>query len=300
MTKANSFLYLLAAVSALVPVNVTAAPRQKASCQSSRMSVSVPPESPMELSRHKLRSGSGQVWGSLAFNYKGQRTLHGVALVVEYFGADRGSLFSMSYGSVTLEHKPRFHPPISFEFQGTFPQPVSTSGNVEVGGLKFTTTPVCPSHAEITFLFLDSGDPSPFVWSRPGWKTDALLDHFPNDRFVFPPSLVKPPNLLLIEIAINSQGRVREVNSISEQSPDLLKALLRGMAKWSFTPAMEDGTPVESKLLLCFRFLREGESLPEIQEPLPPNVLVALVSDRIQTEKWTVWYGTRVGGTSRN
>ena len=101
----------------------------------------------------------------------------------------------------------------------------------------------------------------------------AILIH--SVQPVYPPQMeeIGVNGIARVQIRVNTQGSVSNVQVLSATHPLFARSAVRAVSQYRFTPAKQNGRPVESAFTQTFRF-RVSEENPDhsetAQPPRPP------------------------------
>ena len=57
-----------------------------------------------------------------------------------------------------------------------------------------------------------------------------------------------------VKLTVNEQGKVEKAEGVKASNPDFIPAAIEAVKQWEFTPAVDNGKPIKSEVLIPFRF----------------------------------------------
>lgn len=80
-----------------------------------------------------------------------------------------------------------------------------------------------------------------------------------------PQPMASSQNMVIVEFIVDTEGRPREIQVVSEDDPALALAAVEAVRGWTFPPARVEGVPVNSRLRLPIVFPHDydpGDIIP--------------------------------------
>jgi hypothetical protein len=223
-----------------------------------------------------------------------------LALVIEYADKLGQVLERVPVAAATEQASEQFRPPFPLQHtNGPWTKPLLPGDSVRVQGIRDgVRTASCADSARVTFAMVQFGDGTTKTFSSAGWQlgpTPQVIPVVP----AFPSDLVEAPIALLARVKISASGQILDVIPLDqEQSPAL--NLIRDQMRqdWKFNPALYDGRPTTSDLIVLFRIHSERTLAFSETRPSPsPLILIDFFPDERNPGKLLIAYGRLFSGS---
>jgi len=275
----------------------------KSGCSAERLDTSWAIENaPIEIRQHMLRiTKTGTSYSDFVAHNLQSSPIEALALVIEYTDNQGVVIERMPVIGNTERASDAFHAPFPLErVSPLWNVPMQHGDSVRIlGQSDGIITEDCPTGARVTFAAIQYADGTTKILSSPGWQLGATPRVIPFAS-QFPPDLVKPPVALLARVKVNASGQVIDVLSADQDQPDTLNLIRDQMKKtWKFNPALSDGSPTPSDLLVLFRVHSERTlAFPDTRRPASPVTLIEFFPDDRNPGKLEITFGGLFSGAS--
>ena len=75
----------------------------------------------------------------------------------------------------------------------------------------------------------------------------------------------------ILELQVSAKGKLTGVKVLRASHPEFAESAVRAVREWKFSPALQEGRPIEAKVALAVVFLLEGARLPAHEWFLAPR-----------------------------
>jgi hypothetical protein len=232
---------------------------------------------------------TGRASASFRLRNLGRARIEGAALILDYVDSRGQTIDEIPVAGTTKTAAEKFRPPFSVERSWVYQKGVQEAehwegavpkgGSVRVAGSRDgIRTGHCPVAAEVTFAKLQFADGSRRTFSSPTWHLGPTPRRIPEVPTTFRPlPALNRPLSLLATMKISAAGKVADVIPDDRNNqPEVLRWIRDFMRQeWEFHPALLAGAPVDSQLIVLFRFPADATpAFPETTPMLSPVTLI--------------------------
>jgi hypothetical protein len=255
--------------------------------------------SPGTIEHNNFNSGE---WGhsviELTFRNGSPGHIDKLALVIEYVDAQGGLIDRVPMVAGLVPGVPNAPPsvlsPARAWNHALAPGDAASMVTVRDG----VRTGYCPVRARITFATVRFTDGTVQRFSSRGWQLGPLPTVIPRLPESVPDLPVGPPASLVAKLKVSASGNVLDVVAERAENAKLVDWVRDRMKSWKFHPALVNGTPRDSEVLVLFLIHAKGMlRFPETRPVSQPITLVQFFwshdrfPDTAGPDKWTVMYG---------